>query len=194
MLVFTLLVLVVFNFAYEFRRDIVGTIAPGTLWMVFLFAGLLGLARAFAIERDKGTLDGLRLCPVGREGIYLGKLLGNLAFIVAVEAVAVPLFGALFSFPIPWSAVPILLLGTLGFAAVGTLFSAIAAHTRAREVMLPLLLLPLSVPVIVASVRATQVVLEGSAVWDTPWPALLSAYDVIFLAVAFLLFETVLDG
>src|SRR5947209_19352909 len=152
---FALLVLVIFNFAFDLRVDNKAAIAPGVLWVAFVFASLLGLGRTIAAEREKGSLDRLLLCPVNRKAIYLAKLLGNMLFIGVVEIVALPIFAALFDVPLFGALLPIVLLGTLGIAAIGTLFSAMAAATQARELLLPVLVFPLIVPVIISAVRAT---------------------------------------
>jgi heme exporter protein B len=144
------------------------------------------------LEQEWGTLEGLRLAPVDRGALYLAKLLGNVLFMLAVEAASLPIAGAFFGLPVLRPALlPVLLLGTLGFAAVGTLFAAMAAHTRAREVLLPVLLLPIAVPVVIASVQATAGVLDGRG--TGPWLNVLVAFDAIFLVVAFLAFEAVLE-
>src|SRR5579864_2134410 len=139
---FALLVLVIFNFAFDLRVDNKAAIAPGALWVAFVFASLLGLGRTIAAEREKGLMDRLLLCPVDRKAIYLAKLLGNLLFIGVVEVVALPVFAALFNVPLFGALLPIVLLGTLGVAAIGTLFS-VAAATHARELLLPVLVFPL---------------------------------------------------
>src|SRR5438128_11297987 len=152
---FALLVLVIFNFAVDLRVDNKAAIAPGVLWVAFVFASLLGLGRTIAAEREKGSLDRLLLCPVNRKAIYLAKLLGNLLFIGVVEIVALPIFAALFDVPLFGALLLIVILGTLGIAAIGTLFSAMAAETSARELLLPVLVFPLIVPVVIGAVPAT---------------------------------------
>ena len=139
---FALLVLVIFNFAFDLRVDNKAAIAPGALWVAFVFASLLGLGRTITAEREKGLMDRLLLCPVDRKAIYLAKLLGNLLFIGVVEMVALPVFAALFNVPLFGALLPIVLLGSLGVAAIGTLFSAMAASTHARELLLPVLVFP----------------------------------------------------
>src|SRR5437870_13608590 len=156
---FALLVLVIFNFAFDLRVDNKAAIAPGALWVAFVFASLLGLGRTIATEQEKGSMDRLMLCPVDRKAIYLAKLLGNMLFIGVVEIVALPIFAALFDVPLFGALLPIVLLGTLGIAAIGTLFSAMAAATQARELLLPILVFPLIVPVVIAAVRATGTLL-----------------------------------
>lgn len=191
---FALLVLVVFNFAFDLRVDNVTEIAPGVLWVGFAFAGMLGFGRSFAAERERGTLDGLLLAPIDRGAIYLAKTTTNAIFMGLVELVTFPAFVALFNVRLDWAAAGLAaLLGTLGFAAAGTLVSAIAANTRAREVMLPLLLLPLAVPVLIASVQATALALGARPAETWPWLQLLAGFDVILLGLSYLLFEYVLE-
>jgi len=188
---FALLVLVIFNFAFDLRVDNKAAIAPGALWVAFVFASLLGLGRTIAAEREKGLMDRLLLCPVDRKAIYLAKLLGNLLFIGVVEVVALPVFAALFNVPLFGALLPIVLLGTLGVAAIGTLFSAMAAATQARELLLPILVFPLIVPVVIGAVRATGDLMVASPN-QPPWLGLMTAFDVIFLSVSMLTFEFVI--
>ena len=190
---FALLVLVIFNFTFDLRVDNVAAIAPGALWVAFVFASLLGLGRTIAAEREIGSMDRLLLCPVDRKAIYLAKLLGNLLFIGVVELVALPVFAALFNVPLfAGSLLPIVLLGTLGIASVGTLFSAIASATQARELLLPLLIFPLIVPVVIGAVRATGALMVPAAN-EPPWLGLITAFDVIFLSISMLTFEFVIE-
>ena len=190
---FAPLVLVIFNFAFDLRVDNKAAVAPGALWVAFVFASLLGLGRTIAAEREIGSMDRLLLCPVDRKAIYLAKLLGNMLFIGVVEIVALPIFAALFNVPLFVGALlPIVLLSTLGIAAVGTLFSAMAAATRARELLLPILVFPLIVPIVIGAVRATGTLL-APAVNEPPWLGLIAAFDVIFLTVSMLTFEYVVE-
>ena len=189
---FALLVLVIFNFAFDLRVDNKAAIAPGVLWVAFVFASLLGLGRTIAAEREKGSLDRLLLCPVNRKAIYLAKLLGNMLFIGVVEIVALPVFAALFDVPLFGALLPIVLLGTLGIAGIGTLFSAMAAATQARELLLPILVFPLIVPVVIAAVRATGTLMVP-VVNEPPWLGLMAAFDIIFLTVSILTFEYVIE-
>jgi heme exporter protein B len=193
--VFSLMVLVLFNFAFDLRLERVQEVAPGILWVTFTFAGVLALGRAFTREQDRGTLEGLLLSPADRGALYLAKLLANATFMLIVEGVSLPAFVGLFNLRLDWpQVIAVVLLGTLGFAGVGTLLAAMAANTRAREVMLPLLLFPLSVPVLIASVKATGQALGGPAEEGHPWLGLLAAFDAIFLAVSFLLFDYVIES
>ena len=195
MFVFALLVIVIFNFAFELRIENVREVAPGVLWVTFTFAGMLGLNRSFVLEKDRGCLEGLLLCPVDRSAIYFGKMLGNVIFMAIVEAIILPIFSVLFNISLFH---PVLLLivvlGTLGFAGVGTLFSAMAVHTRSREVMLPVLLFPVVVPAMIAAVKATGGILDGQAFSEIAhWVRLLVAFDVIFLVVSFMTFDYVVE-
>ena len=190
---FALLVLVIFNFAFDLHVDNKSAVAPGALWVAFIFASLLGLGRTIAAEREQGSMDRLLLCPVDRKAIYLAKLLGNLLFIGVVELIALPVYAALFDVPLFAGAlIPIVLLGTLGIAIIGTLFATMAAATRARELLLPILVFPLIVPIVIAAVRATEALLAPTTN-EPPWLGLIIAFDVIFLSVSMLTFQYVIE-
>ncbi|MBI2845274.1 MAG: heme exporter protein CcmB [Chloroflexi bacterium] len=195
MFIFALLVILIFNFAFELQRGELASLAAGVLWVTFAFAGVLGLNRSFVLEKDRGSLEGLLLSPVDRGAIYLAKMLGNLIFILVTEAILVPLFAFVSNLALPLlPLLPVLLLGSLGFSAVGTVFAAMATSTRTREIMLPILLFPVVVPVVIAAVKATEVVFGGrdlSSVAD--WLRILIAFDVIFTVVSFLTFEYVIS-
>lgn len=194
MFVFALLVIIIFNFAFELKGVDIATIAPGVLWVAFVFAGVLGLNRTFIMEKDRGCMEGLMLCPVDRSAIYLGKMVGSVIFMLVVEAIVLPIFIAFFNLSVGPSLIPIIVLGTLGFAGVGTLFSAMAVHTRAREVMLPVLLFPIIVPLVIAAVKATGGILNGQPLAEmTNWLRLLVAFDVIFLTVSLMTFDYVVE-
>lgn len=195
LLVFALMLVVVFNFAFELRVENVRQIAPGVLWVAFTFSGVLALNRSFVVEREEGCIDGLRLTPVDRGAIYLGKCLSNVLFMLVAEACILPIFAALFDVPILNTTLwLIVLLGTIGFAAVGTLFAAMAVNTRAREAMLPLLLFPIAVPVLIAATKATGQILDGQPISEVySWLRLLLAFDIIFTVMALLAFEYVLE-
>jgi heme exporter protein B len=190
MLVFSVLALLIFSFALDLRGETAEAAAPGVLWATVAFAGTLGLSRSLAREQQSGCIDGLLLAPVDRTAIFFGKAAGNLLFIVIVEVVLLPLFSALFDVALlrP-SVLVVLVLGTLGYAAVGTLLAAIAVNTRAREVMLPVLLLPLAVPVLIGAVRATGGLVEGAQMSEVAgWIRILVVYDLVILAVSLLTF------
>jgi len=191
---FALLIIVVVSFALE-PGELTSPVAAGILWVAFTFAGVLGLSRSFVMEKDKGCLQGLMLCPVDRSLIYLGKMLSIVVFMLVVEAIILPVFVILLDQPLftPQLAV-IALLATIGFAAVGTLFSALAVNTRARDVMLPLLFLPVASPVIIAAIRSSGLALSGES-WGAiaSWLGVMAAFDVIFLVVSPLVFEFVIE-
>jgi heme exporter protein B len=195
--VFALLVLVIFNFAFDLRVENVAEVAPGVLWVTVTFAGVLSLGRAFARERDRRTLDGLLLAPVDRSALYLAKVVASFGSMLVVELVAVPAFIGLFNVRVELPLLLLgLLLGTLGLAGVGTLFAAIAAHTRAREVLLPLLLFPIQVPVILATVKTTGAAIRvpGTEPPDVgQWLGLLVAFDALFLSLSIVLFEYAIE-
>jgi len=195
MFIFALLVIVIFSFAFELRVEDVRQVTPGVLWVTFIFAGTLGLNRSFALEKDRGCLEGLLLCPVDRSAIYFGKVLGNVIFMLILEAIILPIFSVLFNVSLFQPAlILIIVLGTLGYAGVGTLLSAMAAHTRAREVMLPILLFPIMVPAMIAAVKATGGIVDGQQLSEIAhWVRLLVVFDVIFLAISFMTFDYVVE-
>jgi len=195
MFVFALLAVIVFNFSFELRVPDMKMVVPGIVWVAISFAGTLGLNRAFVIEQDKGSLAGLLLAPVDRAAIYFGKMLGNLVFIIAVEIVILPLVLIFYNLSLlTWQHLLVLFLGTFGFAAVGTVFSAIAVNTRAREVMLPILLFPVLLPVLVAGVKMTGSLLDGEPLSELlNWVQLVAVYDVGFTIVAYLTFGFVVE-
>ena len=193
--VFSFLVVIIFNFAVEPTAEIVATVSPGILWVTFTFAGILGLGRSFAMEKDRGNLEGLMLCPVSRDVIFFGKMAGIFILMLVVEALVLPLFAVLFdlSFFLP-EVILAGVLATLGFAAVGTVFSAMAINTRSREIMLPLLFLPVAVPVIIAAVETTSGALQGESWSDIgKWIQLIAVFDVIFIIVSAFVMQFVLE-
>ena len=194
-LVFALLVVVVFNFALNVTPGTVNDLAPGILWVAFAFAGVLAMNRAFVLEKDRGSLEGLLLTPASRDAIYFGKMLGTFLFMIVVEAVLLPVFAVLFNFSaFSPGLILAILLATLGFATVGTLFSAIAVHTRSREIMLPVLFLPIIVPVIIGAVEASSGSIDSSsAVSVGRWLGLIAVFDAVFLAVCPWVFGLVLE-
>jgi heme exporter protein B len=197
MLFFAVVMLFLFHFSLNPERENTTQLAPGLLWLAFLFTGVLGLGRSFQAEQANDCLEQLLLVPGDRGNIFLGKLVGNVAFMLAVELLITPLFALFFQLNLCDALLPILaiaVLGTVGFATLGTLFSALTANLRAREVLFPLLLFPLVVPVIIGTVTATNVILGGGALSEASgWLQLLGAFDAIFLAVAYLTFELVVE-
>lgn len=195
MLVFSALALLTFSFALDLRGETARAAAPGVLWVTVAFAGTLGLSRSLAREQQSGCIDGLLLAPVDRSAIFFGKALGNLAFMTVVEIMLLPLFTTLFNVPLLRPGVLLVMaLGTLGYGAVGTLLAAIAVNTRAREVMLPILLLPLAVPLLIAAVQATAGLVEAATLAEVGgWLRLLVVYDLVIIAVSMLTFSYVVE-
>lgn len=196
MLVFALLVIVIFSFSFELRVENIVQVAPGVLWVTFVFAGTLELNRSLALEMENDCLDGLFLAPMDRSAIYFGKMLGNLIFISAIEALMLPIFSVVFDLNLILPSLLLtIFLGTIGFAAVGTLLSAIAVNTRAREVMLPVLLFPILLPVVISVTKVTGGILDGVPLGDLAhWLRFLVAFDIIFLVVSFMTFDFVVQG
>lgn len=193
--VFSLMVLVIFNFTLDLTSEEALKMGAGFLWISFAFGGVLALNRSFALERDENCVQGLQLMPVDRGGIYLGKCLANVIFMLITEIILLPLFAVFFNVDItarPLYLLAILFLGSVGFSSVGTLFSAIAVHTRMREVILPILLLPVTIPILIAAVEATAFAL-GADTDPSFWFRLLIVYDVIFVTVSFLTFGYILQ-
>lgn len=195
MLIFALLAVLIFNFAFDLRVEKARQVLPGVLWVSIVFAGMLGLNRSFILEYDRSSLAGILLAPVDRSALYLGKMLGNLVFMIAVEIVLLPIMMVLFNVNVLHPALLVfVLLGTVGFAIVGTSFAAMAVNTRAREVMLPVLLLPVLVPVLIAAVKGTANVLDGGTLSEqVTWLRILGAFDVIFLGIAFMTFDYIME-
>ena len=199
MVIFSLLVIVIFNYSFSnilFNVE-VADIAPGILWIAFTFAGMLGLSRSFASEMEEGCLDGLKLCPVDPSTIYLGKVVSNMVIMFMIEAIIVPLFIVLFNFSdVKGLAglIVIILLGTIGFILVGTLFSALTVNMRTREILLPVILFPIIIPLIMSSVMATQKVLSTGDLFSAiDEIRLLIVYDLVFFIAAQLVFEYVIE-
>lgn len=196
MATFAALVAVVFSFALDpsvRAREIAGAM----IWVTVLFAGTLGMGRAFALEREADALTGVLVSPVDRGALFLGKWLANLAVVLAVEAVIFPVYGLFFGLPYGRSLpalVAVVVLATLGFIALGTLFGAIAAHTRLGETLLPILMLPLLIPVVIFAASATQRLLAGRPVAEiSSQLRMLAAFDLVFLFVCTALFGAVLE-
>jgi heme exporter protein B len=197
MAVFSLIVAAVFNFIFDPGSEQIRATAPGILWIALIFAGNLGLSRSFAREHENAMMQGLLLCPIDRSLIFVAKVIGNVIFIGAVQIISIPVMVVLFDlsvFPVLGPLMLILFLGALGFAGVGTLFSTISANTKSREVMLPILLFPVAIPIILAAVKSTTCLLNNHHLdQEWSWIKILIAFNVIFLVVCFLLYEYVLE-
>ena len=195
MLVFSLLVIVIFNFALELDIRTRQSVTSGVLWVTFAFAGTLGLNRSMAIEKEQSSMDGLLLAPVDRSAIYFGKVASNLVFMLGVEVVVLPIYALLYNVNlfIPGFLL-VLLLGSVGYIVVGTLLAAMAVQSRARDMLLPILHFPVAMAVLIASVKASGGYLTGAdpASIQT-WLNLLIVYDVVFTSIAFMVFDFVVE-
>jgi heme exporter protein B len=206
MMIFALLVIVIFYFAFGneasvfiqgINKRIVDLLAPGMLWIAFTFAGMLGLSRSFAGEKEEGCLDGLKLCPVDRSDIYNGKVLSNAVLMFLMEIITVPVFAGLFSYydiKNVAGMVLVIILGTFGFIFVGTLLSALTVNTRMRELLLPVILFPILFPLIQLAVIATgKMLITGDISEISGELQILAVYDIIFFILAQLLFEYTIE-
>jgi len=195
MLVFALLVIIIFNFALELDPKTRAGVTAGVLWVTFIFAGTLGLNRSMAIEKDRGCMDGLLLAPIDRSAIYFGKAIGNLIFMLIVEIIVLPLYSLLYNINLfKPGLMLVILLGSIGYIVVGTLLATMAVQARTRDILLPILLFPVALPVLMASVKASNGFLQALPMAEIqPWLNLLIVYDIIFTAVAFMVFDFVVE-
>lgn len=190
-------ILVMFGFALGPDAEAIRNAAAGAIWLAVLFSGVLAFNRSYQIELDGGALEQLILYPGSRRAIFAGKLMANFVFVVLMLVIVVTVGVVLFQVQIPgaWpSLIAILLLGVVGLVTLGTFYAAMASRSRAREVLLPLLLFPMLVPVLLAAMEATRALLGGNAMGDAgAWARLLAAFDLIFLVASFLVFESVIE-
>jgi heme exporter protein B len=194
--VFSLIVVVLFSYAFEPTAAESRRYGPGLLWIAFLFAGSLMLHPSFARELSNDTLDALRMAPVSSFAILLGKMLANLIFLSISEVVLVPVFAVLYNISLAGVVgrlIIVLILGTSGLVITGTVFSAISAHARMRELLLPLLLLPILAPLLIAAVEATALLLAEQPVLDPTWVAFLAGFDIVFLTASWLLCDFLVE-
>ncbi len=195
-LFFTSLILLLFGFALGPDQQALRAAAAGVLWLTVLFGGVLSFNRSYEIELEGGALEALLLYPGDRRALFVGKLLANLAFLVLIEAILVPVAAVLYDLPLVRGGgfFGVLLLGTIGFVTLGTFYAAMASRVRAREVLLPLLLFPMLVPLLLSAVEATKALLVGNMMGDAAsWIRLLAVFDVIFLVASFFAFEYVIE-
>ncbi len=196
-LFFTALILLLFGFALGPDQDALRSAAAGVLWLTVLFGGVLSFNRSYEMELEGGALEALLLYPGDRRALFAGKLMANLAFLVLIEAILVPLASILYDLPLLMpngGFLGVLLLGTIGFVTLGTFYAAMASRVRAREVLLPLLLFPMLVPLLLSSVEATKALLAGNLMGDaSSWIRLLAVFDVIFVVASFFAFEYVIE-
>jgi len=197
MWIFSLLIFVIFNFTFEVSRLVMLEIAPGLLWVAFIFSGIFGLNQSFAIEKENGNLRSMALMPVDGGSIYLGKFLSVTTIMLLFEALIFPIFIIFYDLHLSWEMlllIPVILAGTIGFTSLGTILSAVAVHTRNHQILLSLLLWPLVSPIIIWSVTMTGMVLNAEVVQGF-YPLLLRvvAFDIIFFTLSFMLFEFILE-
>lgn len=195
MLVFSFLAILIFNFALDLDIKARTSATPGVLWSTFVFAGTLGLNRSMSIEKDNGCLDGLMLTPVDRSTIFFGKFISNLVFMLFIELVILPVYSLLYNINLLLPELMfVILLGSVGYTAAGTLLSGMSVQTRTRDVLLPILLLPVTLPLVIAAVQSSNSILTNSALSDYQnWINLLLAYDVVLISASFMLFEFILE-
>lgn len=197
MMVFSILVMVIFNFAFDPGAEYIKEVAPGILWVALVFSATLGLNKTFASEKEQDCLQGLMLSPLDRSGIYFGKVLSNTLLSLIVAMLTLPFFAVFFNISLVKVFLPLTLvvvLATIGFIAVGTLFAAISVGVKRGEMILPILLFPIEVPVIIAAVKATSMILDGGTLVDySMWLKILVLFDIIFLMVSFVTFDYLVE-
>ena len=184
--VFAVLVLVICNFAFEITPATVHILASGILWISFTFSGILVMTRLFVVENDLNSLEGLLLCPISRDSLYWGKMLSLFLFMMVVELLLLPIFAVLFDYNVlSPTLILIIVLATIGFATVGTLFASMSVNTRAREIMLPILFFPIVTPVLISAVEASMSIIGGGTeiIDIRKWMELLILFDVVYLVV-----------
>lgn len=195
--VFALLGIVIFFFAWDATAVSAIDLAPGVLWIIFTFSGLLGMHRSFGVEQPDRAIDGLLASPVARESIFLGKAIASLVFVAAVQTVAIPAVALFYNLPMGRIAAPlamVALLAAIGLVAVGTLFSAMAVNTRLAELLLPMLALPFFVPIVIPAAQATAKLMSGRPVGDAvAWIKLLVAFDIVFVVACTLAYPFTLE-
>jgi len=195
-IVFALVVVVLFSFSFDPTSAESRRLGPGLLWIAFLFSGSLMLHPSFAREQVNQTLDALRMAPISSFAVLLGKMLANFLFLSAAEVVLVPVFAVLYNVSLAASVgrlTLVIALGTIGLSVTGTAFSAIAAHARMRELLLPLLLLPIVAPLLIAAVEATASLFTPQPTLDRAWLAFLAGFDIVFFTASWVLSDFLLE-
>ncbi|MBV7507433.1 heme exporter protein CcmB [Bacillus sp. sid0103] len=197
-IIFAGLVIVVFSFAFDPANNTTKAVIPGVIWVIIVFAGILGLNRSFISEQRNDTMQGLLVAPMEAASIYLGKFLANFSMMLIVELVSIPFLFLLFDFKF-YGSLPyfilVVFLGSFGFIAIGTFLAALAAKSKSSEMLLPLLLFPITTPILIGVVQATRIILTNMEKFSSAiaWIQLVTAYDVIFFVVCFLLIDYVLE-
>lgn len=198
MMVFSLLIIVVFSFAFDPTKHVMKNVFPGIIWVMIVFSAILGLNRAFVAEQLNDAITGLLMAPIERSAIYIGKVLFHFGMLAATNSISIPLLFLLFDFRWEGSVAALVLivaLGSMGLLIVGVFLAAVSSCCKGSELLLPILLLPLLTPLLIACVKATGLILEGSE-WGafSLWLKLIGSYDVIFICVCWLLFDYILEG
>lgn len=198
MIIFAGLTILVFSFAFDPSNNTTKAVIPGVIWVIIVFSGILGLNRSFLSEQKNDTMQGLLISPMDASSIYLGKLLANFTMIMVVELIAVPFLFLLFNFKLIGSLpyfILVLLIGSFGFVSIGTFLASLAANSKSSEMLLPLLLFPVTSPILIGAVQATRIILTNIEKLPDAiaWIQLIAAYDVIFFVLCFLLIEYVLE-
>ena len=197
MFIFALLVIVIFIFSINLSIVKASEVGPGVLWVAFLFAGTIGLNRSFMQEKENGCLQGLLLAPVDRTALYFGKLISNFVFLLIMETFILPIFMIFFNVDLLPHLLPLICVifaGTLGFCAIGTLLSSLSANLKTRDIMLPILLYPLIIPIIIGSVRMTGQILAGEPLSNMMnWVSLILCFDVIYIAISIMMIDFILE-
>ncbi len=194
-LVFALLAVFLFNFALEFQPALRSALVPGLLWLTITFSGTLGINRSIAIEKDRGSFDGLLLAPVERSAIFFGKTASVFCTLIIVEGILIPAFSLFYNVNLFLPALlGICMLGSLGYVSAGVLMGSIAVQTKSQEILLPILLLPIALPLLISAVKASNAVVAGAGLGDVmPWLNFLIVYDLIFSALALMVFDAIVE-
>lgn len=195
MLVFALTVILIFVFAFDLSVEMRSKAAPGVIWVTLCFAGTISLNRSMSLEKDREGFDGLLLAPVDRTAIFFGKALVNWVYLLITAAIIVPVYALfnnvnLFS----WGFAGVILLGTLGYILTGTLLSSLSLQLRSRDMLLPVLLFPVLIPLLLSAVRASTILLQGGTQGElSTWLLLLAGYDLLFAAVGLMVFDKIIE-
>jgi heme exporter protein B len=198
MIIFAGLTILVFSFAFDPANNTTKAVIPGVIWVIICFSGILGLNRSFLSEQRNDTMQGLLIAPMDAQSIYLGKFFANFSMILIVEIVAIPFLFLLFDFKILGSIpyfILVMFIGSFGFISIGTFLASLAANSKSSEMLLPLLLFPITSPILIGVVQATRIMLTNieNLASALAWIQLVSAYDVIFFVLCFILIDYVLE-
>ncbi|MDQ6599607.1 transcriptional regulator [Bacillus salipaludis] len=197
-IIFAGLVIVVFSFAFDPANNTTKAVIPGIIWVIIVFAGILGLNRSFISEQRNDTIQGLLVAPMEAASIFLGKFMANFTMILIVELVSIPFLFLLFDFKMLGSVgyfILVIFVGSFGFISIGTFLAALAANSRSSEMLLPLLLFPITSPILIGVTQATRIILTDMSKLSSAlsWTQMVTAYDIIFFVVSFLLIDYVLE-